>query len=84
MLPFRNGSTLLYQKGGRHRGCDYTKMLTIYVVIVFFSFLDLLKEMLAEEDELKQKMYLKTEEYKRELSELCNDLGLPPKQVNNM
>lgn len=42
---------------------------------------DLLKEMLAEEDELKQKMYLKTEEYKRELSELCNDLGLPPKQI---
>ena len=41
----------------------------------------LLNEMLAEECDLKAKMEVRTEEYKRELEQLCNDLQLPPKQI---
>lgn len=46
------------------------------------KFLDLLKEMLADEEDLKAKMKLNIKEYNSELNDLCKDLGLPPKQVN--
>ena len=47
-----------------------------------FYISDLLKEMLADEEDLKEKMKLNIKEYKEELDELCDYLGLPPKQVS--
>ena len=48
----------------------------------FFSLCsDLLKEMLAEEDQLKNKMKLRSEEYGKELAQLCIDLDVPLRQV---
>lgn len=42
---------------------------------------ELLKEMLAEEDDLKSKIKIRTQEYKNELEQLCVDLAVPDKQI---
>ena len=43
--------------------------------------LDLLKEMIAEEEDLMSKMKLRTQEYQAELAQLCKDLSAPLKEV---
>lgn len=42
---------------------------------------DLLKEMLADEEDLKAKIKLNVNEFLIELKQLCQDLGLPEKQM---
>lgn len=48
-----------------------------------FPVLDLLKEMIAEEEDLMSKMKLRTQEYQAELEQLCKDLSTPLKEVIN-
>lgn len=45
--------------------------------------LDLLKEMIAEEEDLMSKMKLRTQEYQAELAQLCKDLLAPLKEVTD-
>lgn len=45
--------------------------------------LDLLKEMIAEEEDLMSKMKLRTQEYQAELAQLCKDLSAPLKEVTD-
>ena len=47
----------------------------------FHSLSDLLKEMLADEEDLRAKMKLNINEYEVELHQLLEDLGLPARTV---